>query len=365
VEEQIKINWYRCKVDKAVMRELMRPSDLRGLAQAVPQLLLYFTTTALCYAAFLQIHLNTWPWALPLLLLALFIHGTTGGFMGLVAVHELGHKTPFKSKKLNEFFTCLFSFISWSDYVAFRPSHVKHHQATTHHDHDGEVVLPQTLDWKCVKFFITMLTFDPVSVFKQQRAWWVCAMTGKIITSNFNGDWLNKVMPESNRELHREHQRWARIVVGGHLALAALFIATGHWFLIIPFQFGVYMSPWLVMLCGMPQHIGLSPDTPDFRLCCRTYTCSWLPAFLYWNMQYHVEHHMFPSVPFYNLPKLRKAIEHDLPPAPHGLWATWKELLPIIQKQKENPSYVFVPPLPRSAAAVQPAPVAPANALPA
>jgi len=64
-------------------------------------------------------------------------------------------------------------------------------------------------------------------------------------------------------------------------------------------------------------------------------------------MQYHVEHHMFPSVPFYNLPRLRQAIAHDLPPAPHGLWATWKELLPIIKKQKENPSYVYVPPIPR------------------
>jgi fatty acid desaturase len=91
------------------------------------------------------------------------------------------------------------------------------------------------------------------------------------------------------------------------------------------------------------------PDVPDFRLCCRTYTCSPFIGFLYWNMQYHVEHHMFPAVQFYNLPALRKAIEHDLPPAQHGLWATWREIIPVLKKQRENPDYVFVPELPKAA----------------
>jgi hypothetical protein len=55
---------------------------------------------------------------------------------------------------------------------------------------------------------------------------------------------------------------------------------------------------------------------------------------------------MFPAVPFYNLPALRKAIAHDLPPAPHGLWATWFEIIPVLKKQRDNPDYVFVPELP-------------------
>ena len=55
---------------------------------------------------------------------------------------------------------------------------------------------------------------------------------------------------------------------------------------------------------------------------------------------------MFPAVPFYNLPKLRRAIEHDLPPAPHGLWATWKQIIPIMERQREDKNYTFVPQLP-------------------
>ena len=83
-------------------------------------------------------------------------------------------------------------------------------------------------------------------------------------------------------------------------------------------------NAWLGFLCGLPQHYGIQPNSPDFRYNTRTFTCAWLPAFLYWNMQYHAEHHMYPAVPFFNLPKLREKLAHDLPPAPHGLRATWK-----------------------------------------
>jgi len=179
-------------------------------------------------------------------------------------------------------------------------------------------VLPQGLDWHGVIFVLKALTFDPVAFLKLLR-FWVCAAFGRIGQDNFfKGAWLARLLPESNPELRREHRNWARVVLFGHLALAAAFIATGHWFLIVVFTFGCQYSYWLVVLCGGPQHAGLSPNVADFRLCCRTYTCSWLPAFFYWNMQYHVEHHMFPAVPFYHLPKLRQAIAHDLPPAPHG-----------------------------------------------
>ena len=55
---------------------------------------------------------------------------------------------------------------------------------------------------------------------------------------------------------------------------------------------------------------------------------------------------MYPAVPFYNLPKLRRVIEHDLPPAPHGLAATWREMSEIKAHIKADPNYVFVPDVP-------------------
>lgn len=340
-----KINWYRCKVDKEVMAQLMQRSDFHGFRQVLCQLGLFTLTGTLAYLAYLNINAANWYWSVPLLLLALFAHGTNGPFMGLVAVHELVHKTPFRTPFWNEFFLKLYSFISWSDYIWFRPSHIKHHQVTVHHDYDGEVVLPQKLSFKDWQFWLGLFAWNPLATWNVWKAFF------KRACGHLDNDWYRHVLPEENAKLRREHRNWARFVLIGHAVLAATFILSGHWFLIVVFTIGTQYCRWLLFLCGTPQHFGLTPDVPDHRLCCRTYTCSWLPAFYYWNMQYHIEHHMFPAVPFYKLPKLRKLIEHDLPPAPHGLRATWKHILEIHRKQIADPKYVYVPPLPKATSA--------------
>ncbi len=341
-----KINWYRCKVDRDLMKELMRKSDAKAFAQVIPQLLLYAATATLAYLLFLNVNAHNWHWALPLLLVGVFIHGTFTSFFGGIAGHELCHKTPFATPSLNTFFLKIYSFLSWFDPTAYRASHIRHHQSTVYADYDGEVVLPQGLDWHGFLFIVRNLTTSPTGFLKNMR-YWVGAAFGKVgLDGFFNSKWLNEVLPASNVEQRREIIRWARIVVFGHLALAILFVVTGHWFLIVLVTFGAHYCSWFVSLVGAPQHIGLSPNVPDFRLNTRTFTCGFLPGFCYWNMQYHCDHHMFPAVPFYNLPRLHAAIKHDLPPAPHGLWETWKVILPIMKRQREEPGYVFVPKLP-------------------
>jgi hypothetical protein len=42
----------------------------------------------------------------------------------------------------------------------------------------------------------------------------------------------------------------------------------------------------------------------DHRLNCRTVYMNAFNRYMYWNMNYHLEHHMFPLVPYHNLPKL-------------------------------------------------------------
>jgi fatty acid desaturase len=299
-------------------------------------------TGTLAFLAFGQIHRGNWPWTVPLLLAAMFAHGTVGSFMGGTACHELSHKTPFKTKAINEFFLKVFAFFGWWDQVWFRPSHIRHHQVTVHHDYDGEVVLPSRLSFKDSLFWLGMFAWNPVHTWNTLRTYYRRA------TGRMDNDWYEFLMPENNEKIRRQHRNWARFTLIGHAALAVTFIATGHWILVFIVDLGAQYCGWLGFLCGHPQHYGMSPDVPDHRLSCRTYTCSWLPGFLYWNMQYHVEHHMFPAVPFYNLPRLRKAIEHDLPKAHHGLWPLWKELLEIHRRQQSDPNYAVVPELPRT-----------------
>ncbi len=370
MNEDLKITWYRTPVDKEVMRRLMQRSDGRALMHCLSILGLSVLTGAVTYAVFLQITATNWMWTVPLLLFCLFWHGSFLPFMGGVAGHELAHKTPFRNQKLNDVFLTIFSFLSWFDPIGFRLSHVKHHQVTTFHERDGEVILPQKLDWGPLEdgevvfptkldrklFAFLMSNFlpfpNPLAVWRRLVLWTKYA-TGNLEGLGFFAGgawWLNTVLPESKTDERRRHRNWARVVLLGHLALAAVFVATGHWFLVVLVTCSSSYAGWLGSVCGLPQHIGMGPDVPDFRLCCRTYTCGWFPALIYWNMQYHIEHHMFPAVPFYNLPALRKAIEWDLPPAPHGLWATWREIVPILKKQNHNPACHFVPELPVAAA---------------
>jgi len=347
MSEKVKVRWYRCKVDRKVMSELMRKSDAKGLAQAIPSLVIYAITATLAILAFQNLNANNWLWALPLVLLALFVHGTFARFHGGIAIHELSHKTPFASPWLNTLFTRTFSFIGLFDYVGFRASHIRHHQVTVHTEHDGEVVLPQGLDWHGIRFILKQLIIDPVRVANLIGFWFAAAAGRTNHDGFFPGEWLEKVTPESNESLRREHRNWARFVLFGHLALATIFVLTGHWYLIIIFTFGCQYCGWFEALCGIPQHIGLAPNVNDFRLCCRSFTAGPVVGFCYWNMQYHIEHHMFPAVPFYNLPKLREAIKDELPPATHGLWATWKSMLPILKRQREDHSYFHIPEVPQ------------------
>jgi len=339
-KKDAKINWYRCQIDPKVMSELMQCSDVQGFRQALGHIGLWFITGILAYAAFRHITAANWWWAVPVLLAALFAHGTIGTFLGGTACHEMSHKTPFKTKSINEFFLKVYAFFGWWDQVWFRPSHIRHHQVTVHNDYDGEVILPQRFSFQDWKFWLGLFGWNPLTTWNTLKLYYRRA-TGKL-----DNQWWEFVLPAENVQLRRQDRNWARFTLIGHAVLAAVFIVTGHWPLIFIFNIGSQYCSWLGFLCGTPQHYGMSPDVPDHRLSCRTYTCSWLPAFLYWNMQYHVEHHMFPAVPFFNLPKLRKVIAHDLPPAPHGLRATWEQMLEIHRQQRMNPNYAFVPALP-------------------
>ena len=54
---------------------------------------------------------------------------------------------------------------------------------------------------------------------------------------------------------------------------------------------------WHGVLTGLLQHGGLADNVTDHRLNSRTVLMNPVSRFIYWNMNYHVEHHMFPMVP--------------------------------------------------------------------
>ena len=67
------------------------------------------------------------------------------------------------------------------------------------------------------------------------------------------------------------------------------------------------------------------------------------------NMNYHIEHHMFPMVPFYALPKLHALIRDQCPKPYANLREAYAEIIPALLHQRHDPSWFLVRSLPGTA----------------
>jgi fatty acid desaturase len=125
----------------------------------------------------------------------------------------------------------------------------------------------------------------------------------------------------------------------GHGGVAAVSLYHGWYLVPVLLSLGPFYNGWLFFLCNATQHVGLQPHQPDFRRNSRTFYLHPLLRFCYWNMNYHIEHHMYAAVPFYNLPALHEAIKHDLPPTPDGIAQTWRVIADAVRKQDADPTW--------------------------
>jgi len=96
---------------------------------------------------------------------------------------------------------------------------------------------------------------------------------------------------------------------------------------------------WFVVFFGITQHAGLREDVLDHRVSTRTVYMNPIFRFLYLNMNYHVEHHMFPAVPYYNLPALHDEIRDQLAEPLPSTWAAYREIFHAIGRQRNEPQW--------------------------
>jgi len=106
---------------------------------------------------------------------------------------------------------------------------------------------------------------------------------------------------------------------------------------------------WQMSMTGALQHLGMANNVTDHRLNTRTVMMGPINRFLYLNMNYHVEHHMFTMIPYYKLSAIRELIKQDLPEADPGIFAAYKRLLPLLCEQLADNKAVIVYDLPKNA----------------
>jgi fatty acid desaturase len=267
------------------------------------------------------------------------------------AVHELAHKTVFKTRWLNVVFLWIYSIPGWFNFYWYNISHTYHHLYTLHPRGDREVTLPNV---PSLKFFylLQLLTFNVFGGFESLGIIPTIggtvrlAITGRFGTMiNVSDNWLEAIFtPDQERE-RKKAVRFARFLVGFHLAVIVVSIVFRIWPLPLVVTFGTFFGNFWRHFVGVPMHTGLRDNVADFRKCVRTIKLDPFSSFLYWRMQYHTEHHMYAAVPCYNLRRLYRAVASDMPER-RTLFGAWKEMRDTWKRQQTDPDYQFDTPVP-------------------
>ena len=315
--------WYKPNIDRKLLIKLLERSNYEGWRHIIIYFLTLIFLGYFCYVFWL-----TWVF-LPIYL----IYCTWWG--GADAIwHECGHRTAFKSRKLNDFFYHIGSFMNSFEAVRFKWSHSIHHNYTGSIDpHDFEV--DGSIFWKPKKLLNFFIVFIPgIGLLNLNKS------IQKEILQHALGI-KTKVM----EECIPDHKKQSCIFVSRIYVLLWIFIIIFSMIINSVLPIFLFLIPkffaTLNIIWGLTQHIGLQDKVKDHRLSTRSIRLNPILSFIYWNMEYHIEHHMFPSVPSYNLPKLHEAIKDQLP-KPQTLFQAYKEIIPAIIKKTNDPDY-YIP----------------------
>ena len=343
VRDNMRIRWYRCPVDRETLRALAEPSDARGLLQASGHLALWATTGGLAWYFFT---LEIW-WAFGLFL---FLHGTVAAFF-TSPHHELCHTTVFRTKWLNESFLRVFSVLGWLNFEIYRFSHTHHHRFTLFSGGDREKVMPEYPSLRplyLLQAFTVNVTggYHTRGLIPVLRSFVRIALNRVDAPFNHWGPELYDGYPDERMKA----VRWARLVLLLHAVSIFVFVGIGQPILAVLVSGSIFYAGWLRYFVGVTQHCGLRSNVDDFRKCARTITLDPVTQFLFWHMNWHVEHHMYGAVPCYNLAKLHRIVAHDMP-APRTLIGAWKEMRETWKRQQKEPGYAYDTPVPELQAA--------------
>ncbi|WP_265516702.1 fatty acid desaturase family protein [Nitratireductor luteus] len=317
--------WYHTDVPRKEMKALMKRSDGPAIRDTVLWL------GSMIVLAGVAVYLFPSAWSVPFFL----AYGVLYGSAADSRWHECGHGTAFKTRWMNDAVYQIASFMMMRNPVTWRWSHARHHTDTVIVGRDPEIAVmrPPDLARLALNFF------GIIDV-------WHAAVD---LARNASG----RLSPEEATFIPEQEQpkaiRIARIWVAIYAATGLAATATGS---ILPFLLiggpRLY-GAWHHVMTGLLQHGGLADDVTDHRLNSRTVYMNPISRFIYWNMNYHVEHHMFPMVPYHALPQLHELIKHDLPAPNRSILDGYREMVPAFLRQLRYEDYYVVRALPATA----------------
>jgi fatty acid desaturase len=323
--------WYHTDIPRHAMKEFMRRTDgpaLRDTGLWVALLVLFGYGGAALW--------GSW-WCIPFLLAYGVLYGSSSDSRW----HECGHGTAFKTRWLNDVNYQIASFMIMREPTIWRWSHARHHTDTIIVGRDPEIAVMRPPD-------LLLLMLNILAIRSTLRAIHLIFLHafGRLTEEE------KTFVPEME---HRKVFVVARIWLFIHLGVAALALYLQSWLPVmligvLPTMYG----GWLALYFGVTQHAGLAEDVLDHRLNARTVYMNPIFRFIYWNMNYHVEHHMFPMVPYHALPQLHRLLLPDMPKPYASTLEAYREIIPALLRQLKEPAWHVERKLPAGAKPYRP-----------
>jgi fatty acid desaturase len=322
-----KAQWYAAPIPRARLKELMKRSD----GPAIRDTLIWFASFIIT-AGFAIYYFPGWA-SLPFFLAYGVLYGSSTDSRW----HECGHGTAFKTRWMNDAVYHIACFMIMRPPTVWRWSHTRHHTDTIIVGRDPEIaIMRPTVILKTISLFFAIP--QTIAAIKTMFIHVGGHLTAEELT----------YVPEMERS---RVFFVARIWLALHVATLAVALYLHSWLPVLlvgplPCMYGA----WVHVMTGLTQHGGLAEDVLDHRLNSRTVLMNPVLRFIYWNMNYHVEHHMFPMVPYHQLPKLYEDMKPFTPPANTSVFDAYREIIPAILRQAKDPSYALPRNLPNGVA---------------
>lgn len=323
--------WYHSDVSRKEMKALMQRRD----APAIRDTLLWFAFLGASAAGAIYFY-GSW-WAVPFFA----VYGVLYGSASDSRWHECGHGTAFRTRWMNTAVYELASFMIMRESEPYRWSHARHHTDTLIVGRDPDIVVKRPAD-----ILLHMASFFPVvGVYKAFRS--MIRHSFGVVTQD-----ENEFIPQ----VARRRVFWtARIWLALHIGVVALSVWMSSWLPVLLFgALPTLYGGWLSRYFDLTQHAGMAENVLDHRLNSRTVYMNPVFGFIYWHMNYHVEHHMFPMVPYHALHKLHALVKHDTPEPYPSTVAAWREIIPTVLRQAYDPEHYVKRKLPPTARAYRP-----------
>ena len=316
-------NWYTCDIPRKELKTYMERADWPAVSHIGLWLLLLVASGVAATWLWDQASL----WAIPVFLLYGILWATSKPVS-----HETGHGTAFRTPWLNTAVYFVAAAMEQKDMVSNRWQHARHHSETCMVGRDYEIITP-----KPPKLWENLLDFFYLKSGPLQ--FWSLLVHSLGVTTQKDRD---LIPPDEMRAVH-----WgARVVLLLHLIPVGFAIVFQTWLPVVLFVLPQFYGSVFQYAFSMAQHPGLEYNVLDHRLDSRTIYMNPLMDWMTLHMQYHVEHHLYPTVPFWQLKKLHGRVKDQLPPPYRSLTAVFAEMIPELLRELKNPASGIRRPLP-------------------